>query len=67
VTKYQLLKLLCSRFRPDIIVEESAGGPITRVLDTRGMLRQICGGDCSMDVAIDELSTYIVGPKAADR
>lgn len=65
VTKYQLLKLLCGRFRPDIAVEESAGGAIKRVLGTRGILGELCGAELPMDVAIHELSTYIDGPNAA--
>jgi dTDP-4-dehydrorhamnose reductase len=65
VTKYQLLQLLCRRFRPDLRVARATGGMITRVLETRGLLREICGAECPMDVAIEELSTYIDGPKAA--
>ena len=65
VTKYQLLQLLCRRFRPDVRVERASGGIINRVLETRGMLREICGAERPMDVAIEELSTYIDGPKAA--
>ena len=64
VTKYQLLELLCRRFRPDIGVERASGGAINRVLESRGMLREICGAELPMDVAIEELSTYIDGPKA---
>lgn len=64
VTKYQLLDLLCRRFRPDIGVERASGGIINRVLESRGMLREIWGGELPMDVAIEELSTYIDGPKA---
>ena len=67
VTKHRLVELLCRRFRPDLCVEQAAGGAITRVLETRGMLRAICGAECPMDVAIEELSTYIDGPKAARR
>jgi dTDP-4-dehydrorhamnose reductase len=65
VTKYQLLQLLSGRFRPDLRVEKTTGGPVNRVLETRGILREICGADRPMDVAIEELSTYIDGPKAA--
>ena len=65
VTKYQLLQLLSRRFRPDLQVEPASGGAVSRVLETRGVLREICGADRPMDVAIDELSTYIHGPKAA--
>lgn len=65
VTKYQLLQLLSSRFRPDLQVEEASGGTVNRVLETRGLLREICGAERPMDVAIGELSTYIDGPKAA--
>jgi dTDP-4-dehydrorhamnose reductase len=65
VTKYQLVQLLARRFRPDLHVEQAPGGPVNRVLETRGMLRKICGTERAMDVAIEELSTYIDGPKAA--
>lgn len=65
VTKYRLLQLLSERFRPDLEVKRSAGGAVTRILETAGMLREICGTDLSMDVAIAELSTYIDGPTAA--
>jgi dTDP-4-dehydrorhamnose reductase len=64
VTKYQLLALLCRRFRPDIDVERASGGIINRVLESRGTIREICGAKLPMDVAIEELSTYIDGPKA---
>jgi dTDP-4-dehydrorhamnose reductase len=65
LTKYQLLQLISRRFRPDLQVDRAMGGPSNRVLDTRGMLREICGAERPMDVAIEELSTYIDGPKAA--
>jgi dTDP-4-dehydrorhamnose reductase len=65
VTKYQLLQLLSRRFRPDLEVEPANGGRVNRVLETRGPLREICGAERPMDVAIEELSTYIHGPKAA--
>ena len=65
VTKYRLLQLLCRQFRPDLHVERAMGGMINRVLETRGMLREICGAERPMEVAIEELSTYIDGPKAA--
>lgn len=65
VTKYGLLKLLCSRFRPDIAVQESAGGAISRVLGSCEILREVCGAELPMNVAIHELSTYIDGPNAA--
>jgi dTDP-4-dehydrorhamnose reductase len=65
VTKYQLLQLLCRRFRPDIQVRRAAGGPSNRILETSGLLREICGAERPMDVAIEALSTYIDGPKAA--
>jgi dTDP-4-dehydrorhamnose reductase len=65
VTKYELVRLLSQRFRPDLGVERARGGPVNRVLETRGMLREICGAERAMGVAIDELSTYIDGPKAA--
>jgi len=64
VTKYQLLELLCRRFRPDLRVERASGGIINRVLESRGMLREIYGAELPMDVAIEELSTYIDRPKA---
>jgi len=64
VTKYQLLELLCRRFRSDIDVQRASGGFISRVLESCGMLREICGAELPMDVAIEELSTYIDGPKA---
>jgi dTDP-4-dehydrorhamnose reductase len=65
VTKYRLLHLLCRQFRPDLRVMHTQGGRVSRVLDTKGALREICGAECPMDVAIDELSTYIDEPKAA--
>jgi dTDP-4-dehydrorhamnose reductase len=65
VTKYQLLQLLCRRFRPDVHVERGRGGLINRVLETQGMLREICGTERPLDVAVEELSTYIDGPKTA--
>jgi len=34
-------------------------------LETRGLLREICGAERRMAVAIEELSTYIDGPKVA--
>jgi len=65
VTKYQLLQLLSGRFRPDLQVERACGGAVNRVLETRGLLREICGAERRMAVAIEELSTYIDGPKVA--
>lgn len=65
VTKYELVQLLCQRFRPDVQVERAAGGAVSRILETGGMLRKICGPPRPMAIAIDELSTYIVGPKSA--
>jgi dTDP-4-dehydrorhamnose reductase len=65
VTKYELVQLLCQRFRPDLQVEQAAGGAVSRILETGGMLRKLCGPPRPMAIAIDELSTYIVGPKSA--
>ncbi len=65
VTKYGLLQLLTRRFRPDLQVKRAAGGRVDRILETRGMLREMCGAELPMDVAIDEVSTYIDGPNAA--
>jgi dTDP-4-dehydrorhamnose reductase len=65
VTKYRLLQFLSRSFRPDLQVEQASGGAANRVLETRGLLREICGAERPMDVAIQELSTYIHGPKAA--
>lgn len=67
VTKYELVQLVCRHFRPDVQVERASGGIMTRILKTRGMLRNIFGTERPMDVAIEELSTYIDGPKATDR
>jgi dTDP-4-dehydrorhamnose reductase len=67
VTKYELVQLICRHFRPDVQVERASGGTMTRTLETRGMLRNILGTERPMDVAIQELSTYIDGPKAPDR
>jgi len=67
VTKYELAQLLCSHFRPDVQVDRASGGTMTRTLETRGMLRNISGSKRPMHVAIEELSTYIDGPKAPDR
>jgi dTDP-4-dehydrorhamnose reductase len=64
VTKYELVQLLCQRFRPDVQVERTAGGAVSRILETGGTLRKICGPARPMAIAIDELSTYIVGPKS---
>lgn len=63
LTKFELLELLARRFRPDLRVERSRGGSISRVLQSEGLLREICGTLRPMAIAIDELSTYIDGPK----
>ena len=65
VTKFQLVQALSRRFRPDLLVERATGGPVNRVLESRGMLREVCGSERPMDIAIEELSTYIDEPKAA--
>lgn len=64
VTKYQLLSLLGRAFRPDLKIECRAGGKVTRVLQTCGSLREVCGDNRPMDVAIGELSTYIGAGKS---
>ena len=67
VTKYELVQSICRRFRPDVRVVPAAGGTITRILETSGTLRNICGQERPMDVAIEELSRYIGRPKAPER
>lgn len=63
VTKFELLELLGRRFRPDLCVKRARGGSVTRLLESEGMLRELCGTQRPMAIAIDELSTYIDGPK----
>lgn len=65
VTKFQLVQTLSRRFRPDLLVERATGAPVNRVLESRGMLRELCGFERPMNIAIEELSTYIDGPNAA--
>lgn len=62
VTKYELLQLFKTVFRPDIKVKPSTdqGKPISRILDTHyNSLRDLFDYDQPMERAINELSTEI--------
>jgi len=58
VTKYELVQLLVRYFRPDLQLQRSAGGAVTRTLVAQDLMREMFGTEQSMEVAIKALSTY---------